>query len=97
MGIAINTLLGYQSQPDRFDIPWAEHADLRIAALDEAFQDRKDKIKLLAHRAEAAGIEQVTQLEDVVPGIPKCRAGNRYTSRRGLSRCCSTRTAIRCC
>ena len=67
MGTAIDTLLGYQSKPDRFDIPWAEHADLRVAALDEAFQDRRSKIKLLAHRAEDAGIEQVTSIEDIVP------------------------------
>jgi hypothetical protein len=64
---ATDRLLGYQGEPDRFDVPWPEHAQLRIAALDEALQDRRDKIRLLAHRAEEAGIERVDQPGDMVP------------------------------
>ncbi len=67
MAAATETLLGYQGRPERFDIPWGEHADLRVAALDDAFQDRKDRIKLLAHRAQEAGIERIEQLADMVP------------------------------
>ena len=67
MRTATGTLLGYQGKSERFDIPWSEHADLRVAALDEAFQGRKDRIKLLAHRAEEAGIERIEALADMVP------------------------------
>lgn len=67
MGAAIDTLLGYQSAGNRFDIPWAEHAELRVAALDEAFQDRRHRIRLLAHRAGEAGIDRIARLADMVP------------------------------
>jgi hypothetical protein len=67
MGEATQKLLDYQGQMDRFDIPWSQLAAERIAALDESFQDRKDKIKLLGHRASEAGIEKITRLEDMVP------------------------------
>ena len=56
MGEATQKLMDYQGRADRFDIPWGELASTRIAALDEAFQERKDKIKLLGHRASEAGI-----------------------------------------
>jgi hypothetical protein len=67
MGEATQKLLDYQGQTDRFDIPWSQLAAERIAALDESFQDRKDKIKLLGHRASEAGIEKIARLEDMVP------------------------------
>jgi hypothetical protein len=67
MGEATQKLLDFQGRADRFDIPWDELAAERIAALNESFQDRKDKIKLLGHRASEAGIDKITQLEDMVP------------------------------
>lgn len=67
MRAAKDILLGYQGRPDRFDVPWAEHAELRISALDEAFQDRRGRIKLLNHRAEEAGLERIENLANMVP------------------------------
>jgi hypothetical protein len=67
MGAAVDKLLAYQGQPDRFDVAWAALQASQIAAMNERFQDRKDKIKLLAHRANEAGIEAVTSLADMVP------------------------------
>ena len=46
------------------------HADLvesQIEAINERFQDRVGKIKLLANRAEEGGIGEVRSLQDVVP------------------------------
>ncbi len=46
------------------------HADLRetqAAALNERFQERRDRIRLLAHRAEEAGATQIRDRADMVP------------------------------
>lgn len=67
MGVATDRLLGWQGKPERFDQPWANLQADQIAALDEAFQDRKARIKLLAHRADEAGIKAITRREDMVP------------------------------
>ncbi len=67
MGEATEQLKAYQGKADRFDIAWGDLRETQVAALDEAFQDRKDKIKLLGHRASEAGIEKITRLEDMVP------------------------------
>ncbi len=53
--------------PTGLTFPGVNWPSTRIAALDEAFQERKDKIKLLGHRASEAGIETITSLEDMVP------------------------------
>lgn len=67
MGQALDRLLGYQGKADRYDIAWSDLREAQVAALDERFQDRKSKIKLLAHRASEAGIEKIGGIEDMVP------------------------------
>lgn len=67
MGVAADRLMAFQSRPDRFDISWAALQTDQIAALDEAFQGRREKIKLLAHRAREAGIDAINSLADMVP------------------------------
>jgi hypothetical protein len=67
MGAAGDKLLAYQGKADRFDIAWADLQADQIAALDERFQDRKGKIKLLDHRASEAGVNEIKSLEDMVP------------------------------
>lgn len=67
MSEAADSLLGYQGKPDRYDIPWSELRDKQIAALNERFQERKDSIKLLNHRASEAGLTEIKSLEDIVP------------------------------
>ncbi|MEJ6010050.1 hypothetical protein [Novosphingobium aquae] len=64
---AVEKLLSHVADPDRFDMTAAELRGLQIEALNERFQDRKDKIKLLRHRAEEAGIDEITSVEDMVP------------------------------
>jgi hypothetical protein len=55
--------------PERtgFDLPYSEVRQLQIAAINERFQSNVDRIKLLKHRADEAGITEIRQLEDVVP------------------------------
>ena len=67
MGDATEKLLAYQSNPSRFDISWKDLRADQIAALNERFIERKDAIKLLAHRASEAGITQILSLNDMVP------------------------------
>jgi hypothetical protein len=67
MGEAIDSLLAFQGKADRFDIPWSALQDQQVAALDERFQERKDSIKLLGHRASEAGLTGIESLADMVP------------------------------
>jgi hypothetical protein len=66
MSTAVDRLTRLVDAPDRFDIPFAKLQSAQIAALNERFQDRKDRIKLLAHRAREAGIIEVRSREDMV-------------------------------
>jgi len=67
MGAAVDRLTRLVDAPDRFNIPFAELAAAQSAALNERFEERKDRIKLLAHRAREAGITQVRSREEMVP------------------------------
>lgn len=67
MGAAVDRLTRLVDAPDRFNIPFTELAAARIEALNERFQERKERIKLLAHRAREAGITEVRSGEDMVP------------------------------
>ena len=67
MGEVTEKLLAYQSNPSRFDIPWTDLQVDQIAALNERFVERKEQIKLLAHRAREAEITQIKTLYDIVP------------------------------
>jgi hypothetical protein len=67
MGAAADRLTRLVDAPDRFNIPFSELATAQIAALNERFQERKDRIKLLAHRAREAGITEVRSRADMVP------------------------------
>lgn len=64
---AIEKLTGLVHSEDRYDIPHEELREAQAEAVNERFQDRKDKIKLLKHRANETGLNEVRSLEDVVP------------------------------
>lgn len=66
MGPQTEKLTGLVKSQDRYDIPHAELHDVQVEAMNERFQERKDKIKLLGHRAAEAGIDEVRSMEDVV-------------------------------
>ena len=67
MAGAREQLMAKVREEDRFDYDPKELLPLQIEALAERFADRKERIKLLAHRAEEAGITAITSLEDMVP------------------------------
>ena len=67
MGTAIDQLLALANATDRFSYPPEELRHIQLQAMNERFQDRKDRIKLLKHRAEAAGISAISQFSDMVP------------------------------
>ena len=52
---------------DPFHAAYGSLVEQQLAAVDERFQDRVGKIKLLANRAEEGGISQVRSLHDIVP------------------------------
>ncbi len=67
MGVHAEKLTGLANDAGRFDIPWAELRETQVAAIDERLQENRDRIRLLGHRAEEAGMERVTELADAVP------------------------------
>ncbi len=67
MSSHVNKLTVLANSINRFNVPFSELRQLQIAALNERFQERKDAIKLLSHRAKEAGITEVRAIEDIVP------------------------------
>lgn len=67
MGAAADRLTSYAKAENRFDVPYAELRDTQVAALNERFQENRNRIKLLRHRAEEAGAEDIATLADIVP------------------------------
>ena len=67
MGAAADKLTGKVRADDRFDYSAADIRETQIAALNERFQERKDVLKLLGHRAEEAGTTEIKSVADMVP------------------------------
>ena len=67
MGAAADKLTGKVLADDRFDYSAADIRETQIAALNERFQERKDVLKLLGHRAEEAGTTEIKSVADMVP------------------------------
>lgn len=67
MASAIEKLTGLVTAPDRFSYSADELRETQVAALDERFQERKDRIKLLALRARDAGLARIESIADIVP------------------------------
>jgi hypothetical protein len=52
---------------DRYDLPADAVRAMQITAMNERFQERRNAIKVLGHRARESKTEEVRSLEDVVP------------------------------
>ena len=73
----MNAAVDLNSQVDRlvslvdaenpFDMPFSEVLPRQLEAINERFQDRVEKIKLLQNRAEVGGITEIRRMADVVP------------------------------
>jgi len=67
MGPATTKLTSLVADPQRFTFSAEDLRQTQIEALDERFQDRKRRIKLLALRAEDAALERIAWIKDIVP------------------------------
>ncbi|OLT11371.1 hypothetical protein BJF79_24320 [Actinomadura sp. CNU-125] len=67
MSSAVEKLVRLVDAPDRFDHSHADLREVQRAALDERFRERKDRIRLLARRAEEAGTAEIRDRADMVP------------------------------
>ncbi len=67
MASAVERLTSLIDAKDRFDIPYAELLPLQIEAVNERFQDRLGKIRLLRQRSEAEKVSAIRGVEDLVP------------------------------
>ena len=66
MGEVVERLTRLVEAPDRYNIAFADLRGAQIAALNERFQEQKGRIKLVAHRAQEAGVTEVRGYEDMV-------------------------------
>ena len=66
-GVEAERLVAQAETQDAFDYDPAEMRPLQIQAINERFQDRVHKIKLLQNRAEEGAISEVRSANDVVP------------------------------
>lgn len=66
MGELAGQLTSRISSPDRFDYDFSEVKELQVEAMNERFQERKDQIRLLGHRASEAGLDEVKCHADMV-------------------------------
>jgi hypothetical protein len=64
---AVDRLVGQVDAENPFDYDYAETREKQLEAINERFQDRVHKIKLLQNRAESGGVTQVRTMADVVP------------------------------
>lgn len=67
MGRSVDELLSNLGKKSCYDLPHGEIRDLQIAAMDERFQEQKERIKVVAHRAKEGDINQIRRMEDAVP------------------------------
>jgi hypothetical protein len=63
----VERLTGLAQAEDRFAIPHSELRDAQVAAMNERLQERRDRIKLLGHRANEGGIDEIRSRDDAVP------------------------------
>jgi len=60
-------LVGHIEGYTGHDLAYDDIRDKQVAAMNERLQQRREQIRLVAFRAEEAGIDEITCLEDVVP------------------------------
>ena len=66
----IDRLTALVEDADPFDVPHVEVLPRQLEAINERFQDRVGKIKLLANRAEEGNVSEVREMKDIIPLLP---------------------------
>lgn len=64
MGEAADRLTRLVHSDDRYDIPFEDVRAAQVEAMNERFQERKDAIKLLRHRAGESNLSEISSHED---------------------------------
>lgn len=67
MGSAVERLTALVDAEDRYDIPLADLRPTQVEAANERLNSRLGSIRLLAHRADTAGIKKISEPADLVP------------------------------
>jgi hypothetical protein len=67
VGGVVERLTKLVNSDDRFAVPYADLRDAQVEAMNERFQDRNERIKLLAFRAKEAGVSDIRSRDDMVP------------------------------
>lgn len=67
MGVVADRLLATMPDGSGYGLAWDEVREAQVAAINERFRERVGRIRIVGYRAEDAGIEEVTRVEDVVP------------------------------
>ena len=67
MGAAAEILMAQVRAEGRFDYDAREMSTTQVAALNERFQECRDRIKLLAMRARDAAATEIREIADIVP------------------------------
>lgn len=63
----IGRLTGTVGSRSCYDYSPSDVQSAQLEALDERFQSRKERIRLLGHRAQESGLTRIASLEDAVP------------------------------
>ncbi|KPM54009.1 hypothetical protein ACG83_18315 [Frankia sp. R43] len=66
MSAAVERLTGLVQSEERFAIPYADLRETQVEAMNELFQERRERIRLLAFRAKEAGISEIRSRADAV-------------------------------
>jgi hypothetical protein len=67
MATAVEQLTKLVESPGRYDIPLADLLETQIEAANERLAEHRQSIKLVANRAETAGISEISEPADLVP------------------------------
>lgn len=67
MDSATQRLTALVNTANPYDIPFADLRQLQLAAINERLASRRDRIRLLKNRAEAAGAVEIREMAQVVP------------------------------
>lgn len=67
MGPIRRQLLDMILRDDRYDLPDASLAALRLEAARELFAERREQIPVLRRRAEESGVDEIRNFDDLVP------------------------------
>jgi hypothetical protein len=63
----VERLVAMVDDENPFALSWDEVREAQLEAVNERFQSRVDKIKLLQNRAEEGEVQEVRRVEDIVP------------------------------